>query len=105
MDTVALPASAHLYVCALGLTAASSTTSCSVGVTTLTDRAVAVIYSVGKNASTAFASLSFDEQNNQGNSADIVFSSGDTGAPFDDIVSWVSLNTLFARMVQAGKLP
>lgn len=105
MDTVALPASVHLYVCALGLTAASSTTACSVGVTTLTDRAVAVVYSVGKNASTAFASLSFDEQNNQGNSADIVFTSGDTGATFDDIVSWVSLNTLFARMVQAGKLP
>ena len=24
---------------------------------------------------------------------------------FDDIVTWASLNTLFARMVQAGKLP
>ncbi len=24
---------------------------------------------------------------------------------FDDIVTWGSLNTLFARMVQAGKLP
>lgn len=105
MDTVALPASVHLYVCGLGLTAASSTTACSVGVTTLNDRAVAVVYSVGKNATTAFASLSFDEQNNQGGSADIVFTSGDVSATFDDIVSWVSLNTLFARMVQAGKLP
>ena len=105
MDTVALPASVHLYVCGLGLTAASSTTACSAGVTTLTDRAVAVVYSIGKNATTAFASLSFDEQNNQGNSADIVFTSGDASATFDDIVSWISLNTLFARMVQAGKLP
>ena len=105
MDTVALPASVHLYVCGPGLTAASSTTDCSVGVTKLTDRAVAVVYSVGKNAATAFASLSFDEQNNQGNSADIVFTSGDPNTSFDDIVSWISINTLFARMVQAGKLP
>ena len=105
MDNVSLPASVHLYVCGLGLTAASSTTACSAGVTTLTDRAVAIVYSIGKNGTTAFASLSFDEQNNQGNSADIVFTGGDTSATFDDIVSWVSLNTLFARMVQAGKLP
>jgi hypothetical protein len=28
-----------------------------------------------------------------------------TGGEFDDIVTWGSLNTLFARMVQAGKLP
>ena len=105
MDTVALPGSVHLYVCGLGLVAASSSTACSVGVTTLTDRAVALIYSVGKNGSTAFASLSFDEQNNQGNNADIVFSSGDASDNFDDITSWISLNTLFAKMVQANKLP
>ena len=95
----------HLYVCGTGLTTASSNTDCSVGVTKLTDRAVAVVYSVGKNATTAFASLSFDEKNNQGGSTDIVFTSGDARATFDDIVSWISLNTLFARMVQAGKLP
>lgn len=105
MDNVSLPTSVHLYVCGLGLTAASSTTACSAGVTTLTDRAVAIVYSVGKNGTTAFASLSFDEQNNQGSSSDIVFTSGDPAVAFDDIVSWVSLNTLIARMVQAGKLP
>ena len=105
MDTVALSTSQHLYVCGLGLTAASATAACSVGVTTLTDRAVAVVYSVGKNGTTPFASLSFDEQNNQGPSTDIVFTSGDPSAAFDDIVSWMSLNTLFSRMVQAGKLP
>ena len=105
MDTVALPASTHLYICGLGLTAASATGPCSAGVTTLTDRAVAVVYSVGKNGTTPFASLSFDEQNNQGPSTDIVFTSGDPSATFDDIVSWMSLNTLFSRMVQAGKLP
>ena len=99
-----VPTAVHLYVCGTGLTVASSNTNCS-GMTILTDRAVAVVYSVGKNATTAFASLSFDEKNNQGGSTDIVFTSGDTGATFDDIVSWVSVNTLFARMVQAGKLP
>jgi len=105
MDTTAATASAHLYICGLGLAAASSTAACSGSVTTLTDRAVAVVYSLGKNGGTAFASLSFDEQNNQGAAADIVFTSGDSSATFDDIVTWVSLNTLFARMVQAGKLP
>jgi hypothetical protein len=109
MDIVAtLPTASprlHLYVCGSGLTAASSTTACSIGVTTLTEHAVAIIYSLGKNGTTAFASLSFDEQNNQGNAADIVFTSGDPSNNFDDIMSWVSLNTLFARMVQAGKLP
>jgi prepilin-type N-terminal cleavage/methylation domain-containing protein len=28
-----------------------------------------------------------------------------TGGEFDDIVSWISLNQLFARMVSAGRLP
>ena len=105
VSTTSVVPSRHLYICGLGLTAASATDTCSVGVTTLTDRAVAVVYSVGKNGTTPFASLSFDEQNNQGPSTDIVFTSGDPSATFDDIVSWMSLNTLFSRMVQAGKLP
>ena len=95
----------HLYICGLGLTSASAADQCSVGLTTLTSDAVATIYSLGKNGVSAFADLSFDEQNNQGVASDIVFTSGDPNATFDDIVSWVSINTLFARMVQAGKLP
>ena len=95
----------HLYVCGPGLRAASPATCLGGGVTTLTDRAAAVVYSVGKNAATTPTGLSFDEQNNQGTSKDIVFRSGDPNASFDDIVSWISINTLFARMVQAGKLP
>lgn len=105
METVADMASVHLYICGTGLTAASSATACSVGVTTLTDRAVAIVYSIGRNGATAFADLTFDEQNNQGGNADIVFSAGDVSATFDDITSWISLNTLFAKMVQANKLP
>ena len=105
MDIIGATSAVHLYVCGTGLMAASLAGDCSVGVTKLTDRAVAVVYSVGKNAATAFASLSFDEQNNQGPNTDIVFTNGDPNASFDDIVSWISINTLFARMVQAGKLP
>ncbi len=105
MDTVAMTTSEHLVICGTGLTAASSATACSAGLTTLTDRAVAIVYSLGRNGTTAFADLSFDEKNNQGSNADIVFSAGNASATFDDITSWISLNTLFAKMVQANKLP
>ncbi len=67
--------------------------------TTLTDKAPFVIYSLGKST----AQNSFDETNNQ--NGDVVFSSGTPTTTFDDIVTWGSLNTLFSRMVQAGKLP
>jgi prepilin-type N-terminal cleavage/methylation domain-containing protein len=88
----------HLYVCGTGLTAAPPTTNCGT-MTVLSDKAPFVIYSLGKSA----AQNSFDETNNQ--NGDIVFTSGTPTATFDDIVTWGSLNTLFARMVQAGKLP
>lgn len=101
MDIVA--ASPHLYICATGLIAAPPTSNCGVSVTTLSTQAAAVIYSLGKNGTTAFASLSFDEQNNQ--NGDVVFTAGDPNATFDDVVTWVSLNILFGRMVQANKLP
>jgi prepilin-type N-terminal cleavage/methylation domain-containing protein len=92
-------AATHLYVCSTGLTAAPPVANCGVSVTTLTDRAPAVLVSLGKDS----AANSNDELNNQNN--DIVFSSGSENATFDDIVTWVSLNALFARMVQAGTLP
>jgi hypothetical protein len=28
-----------------------------------------------------------------------------TGGEYDDVVAWISLNQLFARMVSAGRLP
>lgn len=88
----------HLFVCGTGLTAAPPTTNCG-ALTLLTNKAPFVIYSLGKSA----AQNSFDETNNQ--NGDIVFTSGTPTATFDDIVTWGSLNTLFARMVQAGRLP
>jgi prepilin-type N-terminal cleavage/methylation domain-containing protein len=88
----------HLFVCSTGLTAVPPTTNCST-MTTLTDKAPFVIYSLGKST----AQNSNDETNNQ--NGDRVFTSGTPTATFDDIVTWGSLNTLFSRMVQAGKLP
>ncbi len=96
MTTVA--AATHLYVCATGLTAAPPTANCGAMVL-LSDKAPFVLFSSGKST----AQNSFDETNNQNN--DIVFSQGTQTSTFDDLVTWGSLNTLFARMVQAGKLP
>ncbi len=96
MTTVS--AATHLYVCATGLTAAPPTTNCG-ALVLLSDKAPFVLLSLGKST----AQNSFDETNNQNN--DIVFTQGAQTSTFDDLVTWGSLNTLFARMVQAGKLP
>ena len=89
----------HLYVCGTGLAAAPPTTNCGVSVTTLADKAPVVLFSYGKNNT----ANSFDETNNQ--NGDKVFSSGTPNATFDDMVTWMSLNTLFDRMLKANKLP
>ncbi len=73
----------------------------------LTDKSPAVIFSLGSNAATGGTGV--DELHNV--NQDFVFVSHDPtpagSAPgeFDDIVTWISLNTLFDRMLQAGKLP
>ncbi len=79
----------------------------------LTITAPFVLISQGKNAaSPTSAVVGSDEEFNAVSSGQkAVFVShtpSPTGAPggeFDDLVTWGSLNTLFARMVQAGKLP
>ncbi|MCA3001473.1 MAG: prepilin-type N-terminal cleavage/methylation domain-containing protein [Rhodocyclaceae bacterium] len=96
MDTVTV--TNQLYVCGSGLTAAPPTANCGT-MTVLNDKAPFVIYSLGKST----AQNSNDETNNQ--NSDRVFTSGTPTATFDDLVTWGSLNTLFSRMVQAGKLP
>jgi prepilin-type N-terminal cleavage/methylation domain-containing protein len=79
---------------------------------TLTSNAAAVIWSVGANALTTGGTGTDEAQNpNPRNetSADRLFVShtpSDSSAnPFDDIVTWVSINTLVNRMVGAGQLP
>ncbi len=90
-------AASYFYICAPGL-AVVPTLNCGTA-QELTRLAPFVVYSLGKDASSA----SSDSTNNQNN--DIVFTSGGQAAGFDDLVTWGSVNTLFARMVQAGKLP
>jgi prepilin-type N-terminal cleavage/methylation domain-containing protein len=74
----------------------------------LTTKAPFVIFSLGKNGTTGGTGA--DEAQNVAKDATTFVShtptpSGNCAGEFDDIVTWGSLNTLFARMVQAGKLP
>jgi len=100
----------NLYVCAsaTGITA----TTCGSTSNTLASNAVAVIYSLGKNAPTG-GSGTDESANPNPNSVnnDSVFvshqstASGAANGEFDDLVIWISSNVLFNRMVAAGKLP
>jgi len=93
-----------LYVCAsaTGINATTCGTA-----TALSTGAVAVIYSLGKNAPSGGTGT--DEAANL--NGDAVFVShtptpaGVAGGPYDDIVVWLSPNTLFNRMLAAGNLP
>jgi len=75
--------------------------------TSLSSKAVAVIYSLGGNAMAGGTSANEAANLN----SDTVFvsraltSSTETGGVFDDQVTWLSPYILFNRMVQAGRLP
>jgi prepilin-type N-terminal cleavage/methylation domain-containing protein len=96
-----------LRVCntATGLSGSGATAECAAS-TKLTDTAVAVIYSRGKNG--AVTPTSTDEMAN-GNTDRLFVSHTPTGAnsgnEFDDHVTWLSPNVLYNRMISAGKLP
>jgi len=96
-----------LHVCSSGTGITS--TDCGTAVT-LTSKAPALVYSVGKNAATGGTGT--DERvnpNPNGGVADKIFVSHQTsdvaGNRFDDQFVWISLNTLMARMLTAGQLP
>ena len=96
---------AMLTVCATTPTgAAGAATGCSAALTT---KAPFVLISFGKNAATG--GTGSDEAHNVDTDSYFVShaptQAGSASGEFDDIVTWGSLNTLFARMVQAGKLP
>jgi prepilin-type N-terminal cleavage/methylation domain-containing protein len=86
--------------------APSSSNACGASVK-LTDKSPAVIFSLGANAATGGTGA--DELHNV--NQDFVFVShdstsvGSTAGEFDDIVTWISLNILFDRMLQAQRLP
>lgn len=99
----------NLLICS---TASTSTSSCSVAGTALTTGVPAIIYSTGKNG--GYGGTGLDEAANpNANSAnnDRVFVShvpSPSSAPngeFDDIVTWLSPNVLYNRMIAAGRLP
>lgn len=99
-----------LNVCASG-TGVTAGVSCNAAVTLVATAAV-VIWSPGANALTTGGTLTDEAQNpNPRNEAstDRLFvshtPSGDAANPFDDIVSWLGINTLVNRMVAAGQLP
>lgn len=92
----------RVCVTATGTTAANCGTA-----TSLANNAIAVVYSLGKNAATGGAGL--DEAANL--NGDAVFISHTPAAStaangeFDDLVTWLSPSILFNRMVAAEKLP
>jgi len=69
--------------------------------------AVFVVYSLGKNFATG--GVGADEVANLDNDTAFIdhtpTPSGAANGEYDDIMSWVSTNTVFSRMVQAGQLP
>ena len=97
-----------LYVCDSGSGVAAN--NCNAA-RTLTSNAVVVIWSVGGNASTGGTGTDEAQNPNPRNegSTDRIFVSHAatdiTGNPYDDIVTWVSINTLVNRLVGAGQLP
>jgi prepilin-type N-terminal cleavage/methylation domain-containing protein len=105
-STGSLALAPDLQICntSAGITGAGASAACATG-TELSKTAVAVIFSRGKNGGTT--PTSSDEQSN-GN-ADRVFVMH-TPSPagtneFDDLVSWISPNILYNRLITAGKLP
>jgi len=112
-----------LIVCPTALLGASAvqnagtlTADCPIGVSSLTSKAVAVIYSLGQNAGGGGGGI--DESNNPNPNvssstlaSDRVFISHEptpaasANGEFDDLVVWLSPNILFNRMIAAGRLP
>lgn len=98
-----------LQVCSTGVGMSiptPDTAACAANTSLATD-AVAVIYSLGKNAATEGAGT---EENHNPNpqstlAADRAFVNAPQGTAFDDQLLWLSKSALFNRMVAAGRLP
>jgi prepilin-type N-terminal cleavage/methylation domain-containing protein len=81
--------------------------TCSGAPTTITTSAALVVYSLGKNFATGGTGAD-EAANLDADTAFIDHTPTPTGAAngeYDDVMSWVSINTVFSRMVQAGQLP
>ena len=89
-----------LFVCS---TAAHVTANDCPAAERLTDTAVAIVFSTGRNGGEAPTSA--DELANGTASNDKVFVSAAPGPAFDDLLVWLSPNTLYGRLIAAGRLP
>ncbi len=96
----------NLAVCSTstGITA----TDCSSASTRLTNSAVAVIYSLGKNGRSPTGGVGADESKNLDGNRSFVFhdmtDSGAANGEFDDLVTWLSPNILYNRLIAAGAI-
>jgi type II secretory pathway pseudopilin PulG len=97
-----------LHVCpsAASITNAGAANSACTGSTALTDKAVAVLVSNGKNGG-VIPPLGADEIANVPDAApvDRSFVARSPGPDYDDVVTWLSPNLLYNRMLAAGRLP
>lgn len=97
---------ADLRVCntAAGISGSGAIASCGSG-TELTNNAVAVIYSRGRNGS--LAPTSADEMANGDSDRAFISHPQSSAGPneFDDLVIWISPNILYNRLIAAGRLP
>lgn len=69
----------------------------------MTNTAVAVVFSTGPNGGAAPTSA--DELANWTTSNDRVFVSAAPSVAFDDLITWLSPNILYNRLISAGRLP
>jgi len=77
---------------------------CASATDTVNNNSVIVVYSTGKNTSTGGTGT--DEAANLGSDKAFVSHPPYAGAnEFDDIVEWISPNSIFSRLVQANQLP
>ncbi len=103
MSTTGISALApNLLTCLSASAAGFSGSSCGTGNALTSDPGVpVVIYSTGRNG--GVGPTGSDEQANTDSNR--VFVSHTPASDFDDLVIWLSPNTLINRMVAAGKLP
>lgn len=113
MDKITTYSAGFLYACQEDA-AITTVASANCGTRTELTRATpAVIFSVASNSEVALSNLtSGGEKSNQTPDSKVFFQgtrvdnrNGSTPYYFDDLVTWISPNTLFARMVLVGKLP
>lgn len=101
----------NLFVCATAanITNANTANAACPATERMTNNAVAVIFSTGKNGATAPTGA--DELANWTSSNDPVFVShlptqaGGAQGEFDDLVTWLSPHVLYNRLLMAGRIP